>query len=105
VQVWAFCLDCAEGFLIICSTDGFHEPSPLAQCSPLISGAAEARQQQRWLLLLESRAAQLRALVSVLLDANVVLISWSLGSLCCGCCSFGVLLVLDRQLQNMGGSS
>lgn len=51
----------------------------LAQCSPLVSGFAESRQQQRWLLLLESHAAPLRALVSVLCDANVALINSFLG--------------------------
>lgn len=78
---------------------------PLAQCFPLISGFAETRRQPRWLSLLGSHAAQLHALVSVLLHANAVLINLSFGSLWCGCCSCGVLLVLDRQLQNTGGSS
>lgn len=101
LQVWAFCLGCAEG-LIICLSRGFHEcvtistvlPSDLWLCWN--QTAAE---------VLESHTAQLHAVVSVLLDANVVLINLSLGSLCCGCCSCGVLVVLGRQSRNMGGSS
>lgn len=71
---------------LFASLVAFMDMLPLAWCCLLISGFTEPRQQQScW-----SLPAQLPALLSVLPDANGVLINLSSGSLCRGCSFCGV---------------
>lgn len=86
-QVWAFCLGCAEGW-VICLTRGFHGHVAIALVPP--SNPAE---------LLESPCS-LPALASVLPDANVAPINLSPGVCVVGAAAVGFVGAGEAAAQS-----